>query len=210
MVRIAASQALAHGVLPQAVQAFQLRYPLIAFEVTICDQARAMQALARLEVDIVLVFRPPQSPTFEPLLRMPQRLVAQLAEDHPLAAKPMLTLAECRRYPLALPERSIGGRELLEEASARSGVALKPVIESNSFEFLRRCLPGGQAISFQIEVGALPGFLHGSGIVCRPVDPRDVPSADLVLGRLRQRNLPIAASKFCEHLRATLTSTLTR
>jgi len=203
-VRIAASQALAHGFLPQAIHAFQQIYPLISFEVTISDHERAMQALASLEVDAVLVFRPPFLPNFQPLLTIRQRLVALMAQTHPLAEKAVLRLSECRQYPLALPERSIGGRQLLDDVTARAGFSLNPAIQSNSFEFLRGCLVRGEAISFQIEVGALPDHLAGSGVVRRPIDSRDLPEANLVLGQLRERNLPVAASMFCEHLKAAL------
>ena len=203
-VRLACSQALAHGFLPQVIGAFQDTFPLVNFEVTISDHERAIASLSRLEVDLVIVYRPPALPNFEPLLTIGQRLMALMSEAHPLARKDILRLADCRQYPLALAERSIGGRQLLDEVTARTGVTLKPSIQSNSFEFLRGCLTKGKAISFQIEVGALPDYLAGTGVVCRPVDPRDLPVANLVLGQLRERNLPLAAAIFCEHLKAAM------
>ena len=205
-VRIACSQALAHGFLPAAVIAFRSAYPLISFEVVVSDHERAMKALASSEVDIVLVFRPPYFPGFRPLFTVEQRLMAVMAAHHPLAAKPKLRLSDCRLYPLALPERSIGGRQLLDEVTARAGLALAPAIQSNSFEFLRGCVAKGDAISFQIEVGALPDDLAGSGLVARTIDDRDLPGSNLVLGQLRDRNLPVASAMFCEHLRAGLES----
>ena len=203
-VRIACSQALAHGFLPDAISVFQRSYPLVTFDVTVSDHERAMQALALFEVDVVLVFRPPHLPNFQPLLTLKQGLVALMAADHPLAAKSTIRLSDCRLFPLALPERSIGGRQLLDEVTARTGLTLSPSIQSNSFEFLRGCLSRGEAISFQIEVGALPDYLAGSGVVARPIDHRDVPVANLVLGQLRGRNLPMPVAVFCEHLKDAL------
>jgi DNA-binding transcriptional LysR family regulator len=203
-VSIACSQALAHGFLPNRINAFRKLYPLITFEVIVSDHERAMRALANSEVDIVLIFRPPFLPSFRPLFTIKQRLVALMAEDHPLAAKPKLRLSDCRLHPLALPERSIGGRQLLDEVTARAGLSLTPVIQSNSFEFLRGCVSRGEVISFQIEVGALADYLAGSGVVARAIDDRDIPAANLVLGQLRGRNLPVAAAVFCEHIRQAL------
>jgi DNA-binding transcriptional LysR family regulator len=203
-VRIACSQALAHGFLPEAIAVFQRTYPLITFDVAVSDHERAMQSLAALEVDIVLVFRPPQPPNFRPLLTLKQQLVVLMAADHPLAAKKTLRLSDCRLYPMALPDQRIGGRQLLDEVTARAGLSLTPSIQSNSFEFLRGCVARGQALSFQIEVGALPDYLEGSGVVARAIDRRDVPHANLVLGQLRDRNLPSAAAMFCEHLKSAL------
>ena len=54
-------------------------------------------------------------------------------------------------------------------------------------------------ISFQIEIGAPSGDL-GIGLVGRPVDTRDVPTADLVLCQLRGRGLSVAAATFAEML----------
>ena len=203
-VSIACSQALAHGFLPNRINAFRKLYPLITFEVIVSDHERAMRALANSEVDIVLIFRPPFLPSFRPLFTIKQRLVALMAEDHPLAAKPKLRLSDCRLHPLALPEQSIGGRQLLDEVTARAGLSLTPVIQSNSFEFLRGCVSRGEVISFQIEVGALADYLAGSGVVARAIDDRDIPAANLVLGQLRGRNLPVAAAVFCEHIRQAL------
>jgi DNA-binding transcriptional LysR family regulator len=102
-----------------------------------------------------------------------------------------------------LPERSIGGRQLLDEVTARSGLHFNVVTESNSFEFLRGMVLRGGAISFQIQIGAMASD-HQTGIVVRSIDDRDVPHADLVLGQLRGRNLPIPSAVFAEQLIRTL------
>jgi hypothetical protein len=54
-------------------------------------------------------------------------------------------------------------------------------------------------ISFQIEISAPSGDL-GMGLTGRPIDVRDLPTADLVLCQLRGRSLPVAAPTFAELL----------
>jgi hypothetical protein len=54
-------------------------------------------------------------------------------------------------------------------------------------------------IPFQIEMGVPSGDL-GMGLTGRPVDVRDLPTADLMLCRLRGRSLPVAAATFAELL----------
>ena len=66
--------------------------------------------------------------------------------------------------------------------------------------FLRGMVLRGNAISFQIEIGAV----ESHGLVVRQIDARDVPRADLVLGQLRGRNLPVPAAKFAEQLARVL------
>jgi DNA-binding transcriptional LysR family regulator len=201
-VRIACSQAIAHHFLPSAIAVFRVRHPLVGFSVAVLDHERAMAALAAYEVDLVLVFRPPYLATFRPLMRVPQQLVVLMPATHPLAARTTIRLRDCVPYPVALAEPSIGGRQLLDEVLAKSGLNFNIVAESNSFEFLRGLVQAGVAISFQIEIGATAD--EASGLVARRVDDRDLPRADLVLGQLRGRNLPVAAAVFAERLTQSL------
>jgi len=59
-VRIACSQALALDFLPREIAAYRAKFPLVAFEVKVFDHERAMASLAAFDVDLVLVFRPPE------------------------------------------------------------------------------------------------------------------------------------------------------
>jgi DNA-binding transcriptional LysR family regulator len=204
-VRIACSQALALDFLPRAIAEFRHRHALVAFDVKVLDHEQAMTALATYEVDLVLVFRPPFLPNFQPLMTLEQRLVAVMSTDHPLAGRPTVRLRDCASYPVALPERSIGGRQLLEQFSARSGISFKLAAESNSFEFLRGLVIHANLISFQIRIGTMPEN-NKLGLVARDIDDRDVPCANLVLGQLRARNLPIPAAVFAERLARVLES----
>jgi DNA-binding transcriptional LysR family regulator len=202
-VRIACSQALALDFLPREIAEFRKRHPLVAFDVKVLDHEQAMAALAAYEVDLVLVFRPPFMPNFQPLMSLEQRLVAVMSVDHPLASRRTIRLRDCAAHPVALPERSIGGRQLLDEVSARSGLTFKLAAESNSFEMLRGLVTHANLISFQIRIGTLPES-NKLGLVARDIDDRDMPQGKLVLGQLRARNLPIPAAVFAEKLMRVL------
>ncbi len=203
-VRIACSQALALDFLPRAISEFRKSHPLVEFDVKVVDHEHAMAALAAFEVDLVLVFRPPFLANFQPLMTLEQRLVAVMAKSHPLARRGKLRLRDCAAYPVALPERSIGGRQLLEEVAARTGLSFNIAAESNSFEMLRGLVSHAGLISFQIRIGTLPEG-NKLGLVAREIDDRDVPNANLVFGRLRDRNLPVATAVFAERIIGRLT-----
>src|SRR5258706_8111783 len=188
-VRIACSQAVAFDFLPRAIAAYRARYPDVNFDVKVLDHERATLALADYDVDLILVFRPPFLATLEPLVRLEQRLVALMAETHPLAAQRTIRLRDCAAYPIVLADRGFGGRQLLDEVCARANLRLRIVAESNSFEFLRSLVRHAGLMSFQIEIGTESG--DGGGLVRRSIDGRDIPRADLVLGQLRGRNLPV-------------------
>ena len=203
-VRVACSQALAFDFLPRVIAAYRARYPDVSFDVKVLDHERATLALADYDVDLILVFRPPFLATLEPLVRLEQRLVVLMAENHPLAAQRTIRLRDCAPHPIALADRGFGGRQLLDEVCARTNLRLRIVAESNSFEFLRNLVRRGGLLSFQIEIGTEFGSLEGSGLVGRAIDGRDIPRADLVLGQLRGRNLPVACAVFAEQLTRTL------
>jgi DNA-binding transcriptional LysR family regulator len=198
-VRIACSQALALDFLPRQIAEFRKTHPLVSFDLRVADHGWAMAALAAYEVDLVVVFRPSYLAKFQPMTTLEQELVAVMAADHPLAAQKRLRLSDCAAYPMALPDRSIGGRQLLDDVSARTGLTFKIAAESNSFEMLRGLVIHAGLISFQIRIGTMPPG-NGLGMVAREIDDRDVPHANLVIGRLRARNLPIATAVFAETL----------
>jgi hypothetical protein len=122
-----------------------------------------------------------------------------MTKKHPLAKKRKVRLHDCAAYPVALPERSIGGRQLLDEVTARTGLTFNIVVQSNSFEMLRGVVSQADLISFQIAIGTLPDG-NKLDLVTRDIDDRDVPKANLVFGQLRGRNLPVATAVFANRI----------
>jgi DNA-binding transcriptional LysR family regulator len=208
-VLIACSQALALDFLASRVAAFQKQHPRMTFDLKVMDHERALAALAAYDVDLALIFRPAMGPTVRVIASVPQRLVAVVRADHPLAKKKSVRLSECAAYPAALPDRSLSGRQVLDEVTARRDLRFDVTAESNSFEMLRGLVHRCNLISFQIEIGAPSGDL-GMGLVARPIDSRDVPAAELVLCQLRGRGLSIAAAAFSETLAKSLHNLKTR
>jgi DNA-binding transcriptional LysR family regulator len=198
-VLIACSQALAFDFLASQIAGFQKLHPKVIFDLKVMDHDRALAALAAYDVDLALIFRPAMWPTLRVIARVPQRLVAIVRSDHPLARKKTVRLSECSQYPAALPDRTLSGRQILDEVTTRRDLHLNMQAESNSFEMLRGLVFRCNMISFQIEIGAPSGDL-GMGLVGCPIDARDVPMADLVLCQLRGRGLSVAAATFAEIL----------
>jgi DNA-binding transcriptional LysR family regulator len=203
IVRIACSQALALDFLPREIAAFRERYAAVSFDVKVLDHEQAMASLAAYDIDLLLVFRPPYLANFQPLMTQEQRLVAIMHAQHPLAERKTLRLRDCIQYPVALPRRGFGGRELLDQFCARTGLHFRIAAESNSFEFLRGLASYRELVTFQIRIGALSESGQ-AGTTVRDIDDRDVPRANLVLGQLRGRNLPVATAVFAEQLMRAL------
>jgi len=200
-LKLVASQALAPAFLPKTIAGFRGHHPLVQVLARIGDHLQAVQALRDFETDLALVFNLDSEPDIERLGEFEQKLVATMHRDHPLAQKAELKIRDCMDYPLVLPGREIGGRQLLDRFLTRSSVKLRPVVESNSFEFMRGYLYHEQAITFQIAIGAVT---DGDALVAREISDRGFPKGLLVLASLRGRQLPVIAHAFAEHLRAAL------
>jgi DNA-binding transcriptional LysR family regulator len=201
-VRMACSQALALEFLPREIAAFRSRHASVSFDVKVLDHEQAVAALAAYDVDLLLVFRPPYLANFQPLMTLEQQLVAIMHERHPLAGRKTLRLRDCARYPVALAGRGFGGRQLLDQFCARTGLRFEIAAESNSFELLRSLAAQCEMVTFQIRIGAPADSKRG--MVTRAIDGRDVPCANLVLGQLRGRILPVATAVFADQLARSL------
>jgi DNA-binding transcriptional LysR family regulator len=204
-LRIAASQALAPRFLPKAISSFRRLHPLVEFDVQITDRRQAMVALKDYRCDLALTFTLEDDADIEVLASVEQPLMLLMHRKHPLAEHgPGLRLRHCRNYPVVLADPDVGGRQLLERWLARGSQRLAPIIESNSFEFLRGCLLHDQALTFQIALGAVD---VDPELVARHLDERGFPKGQLVLAHLQGRALPVLAAAFAAQLARNLGAT---
>ena len=111
-------------------------------------------------------------------------------------------MRDCLAYPIALPTAPYGVRHLLEAAVRRTSLTLRPVVESDSFEFLRHHALAENIVSFQIPIG-VPMNTDSPHVLSRPIDERDVPPGMLYFGQLRGRILPVAAARFANQMMET-------
>lgn len=202
-VSIAASQALAYAVLPDVINRFRASHPGIAFNVRICDRQAVVAALRDFDADLGLVYNMPPAADLAVLVEVEQRLTAMMAADHPLARQASVRMRDCLKFPLAMPDATLGGRALLEAFFARSSLKPRIVLESNSFEMLRNFVRGNDAVSFQIRVGT-PVDRVVDGITARNIEERAFPRQPLTVAQLKGRHLPQPALRFLALLREAL------
>ncbi len=196
-VIIACSQAFLDSVLPSEVAAYRAQFPLVTFFVQVRDHALGVTALREFEADLALLINPPPVPDMQVLLSGRQPLCALMRSDHPLAGEGPLRLRDCFAYPVAMPDRSLAIRHLLDAALTRKPQRMNMQIESSSLEFLRNYALREHLLSFQISFGIPPQV---PGLHSRPLSERDMAPINIVLGQLRGRTLPVAAAKFVDQL----------
>jgi DNA-binding transcriptional LysR family regulator len=192
-VAIACSQAFVPYFLPERIGSYRRDHPGVSFGVRVRDRTAAETALADHSADLALIFEPVRLSEVQVLASARQRIHVVMAADHPLAGQPTIRLRDCARFPLALPTAIYGVRHLIDLALIRTSIEIQPMIETDSFDFLRHYPRQERIVSFQIPVG-LPA--SSPSLVMRPLDARDVPAGRLYLCQLRSRTLPVAAAKF--------------
>jgi len=140
-------------------------------------------------------------PELQILSECRQPLYALMRPDHPLAGDGPVRLPDCLMHAIAMPGPSLAIRYLLDSAILRTGLPVQVAVESDTFEFLRGYVRREAMITFQVPGIAPPSW---DGILARPLDERDLPAAQVVLGQLRGRSLSVAAAKFADQVAVSL------
>lgn len=201
-VSIACSQALAPYFLPAQIAAYRAEHPGVTFSVNIRDRLEAERDLVSFRSDLALVLEPVLLVDFEIISAIPQSVHVVMRADHPLAGQIDLRLRRCLDYPYILPTADYAVRHMLERALAGGSRRLQPLIESDSFDFMRHYVESENVLAFQIPVGLR--LEQGTGLVSRPIAAWDVPAGALLLGQMRGRTLPVASARFGQALAAAL------
>ncbi|MBU1296520.1 MAG: LysR family transcriptional regulator [Gammaproteobacteria bacterium] len=198
-VNLACSQALLTSFFPQQIATFRKKHPAVTFSVFQRDRLSAEASLLDNSVDLAMIFEPIYMPEMKILMSKEQQLYAIMQKDHPLANKAELRLSECSDYPLALPRKGIGVREIIDFKASRSGLDVKPCVESDSFEFLRNHAMNEGSVTFQIEIG-IPQILDQLNLTTRPLSKSDISVGCMYLIQKKDRILPVATALFSEQL----------
>lgn len=202
-VPIACSQALLPYFLPSQIASYRKDHPGVTFTVNSRDRVAAERELSEFACDIALVFEPLTMVDFEVVYAIAQPIHAVMRADHPLANQAEIRLRDALRFPHVAPSEKFAVRVLLETASRRSsGIEVDPLIESESFDFMRHYCAWENMISFQFPIGL--DMTTDPKLVARPLAKRDVEPGNLLLGQLRGRTLPVASARFMRQLMAAL------
>jgi DNA-binding transcriptional LysR family regulator len=128
---------------------------------------------------------------------------ALVAPGHPLASKQEIRLRDCLRYPIALGDKTLAGRALIERALAKASFTIEPALISNSVEAMKAFSLLNSGVCFQFRA---PGaaIVEPGGMVAIPVADQPLPNAQLLLATRRGRALPFAAAAFVESLRSLI------
>jgi DNA-binding transcriptional LysR family regulator len=204
LVRIATIGGLVPTVMPPLLAWMRDHHPFVKLAVRSMSLDAVLGAVIAGEAELGLGYQLPPDPRLRLLARVPSRLGAVLAPDHPLAGRAEVSLADCLGYPMIIPDASITVGALLADAFARAAITVDTVAETNSIELLRRAATLGATIGFLSEIEAEVDRLMGT-LVFIPLRGVSAAVQDLRLVARRAGGLDATQSKVAEELRQMLT-----
>lgn len=202
-VSIQSIESLVQHLLPRAIARFSERHPGISFDVTIDGSDHVVAAVREGRTDIGIAFYSPAERDLTTIFKIREPLVALMSARHPLAKKPRISLAESMTYPIALPARNTGSRILIDVACKAAGIAIAPVLESNSIQLKVHFVHVNHGITFLSRLSAWDSLRAGE-LVAVPIRDRIVNSATIDAITHASRQLPIAAEEFLRFLQGEL------
>lgn len=199
-VTIATSQSALSILLPEAIRHYRSAFPAVTFKVVEVNPDSAETMLKDYDADLALIYMAKIGSALTVLHQWEQQVIAVMDNNHPLAQKSTVELHECCAYPLALPDQSLGLRQLLDFEAQRVGLTLDHAVESGYLDFLLECVLGNELITFRISE-SVPIDLESRGWLARPLSGLlTEKKSSLSLAQLKGRTLSVAAAKFAESL----------
>jgi DNA-binding transcriptional LysR family regulator len=202
LVRVATINGLVPCVLP-LVAWMRQHHPFVKLVVNAMSLEAVVGAVVSGEAELGLGYQLPPDPKLRTLARVPSRVGAIMAPDHPRAGLKDISLADCFGFPMVIPNTSITIGTLLADAFERAAIAVDTAVETNSIELLRRAAVIGGTIAFMSEIEANVDRYPG-GLVFIPLRGPQAPAQELNLVARRVGGLDATQSKMAEELRQIL------
>jgi len=160
-LRICSIEGIVPGPLFDAVHQFRDRFPDITYNVKAMGTHSVMQAVRDGEADIGIAFQALPVAGAHIVRRIPNPLHMICARQHPLAKGEQVTLREIVQYPLALPDRTFGIRQIMDAACHVQQLRLIIALETNSIEPLRLFARSGLGVTILPPLAAKSDILAG-------------------------------------------------
>lgn len=199
-VDIACVEGLLARFMPEALRVFSDECPGISLSVAALGSNAVAEAIAEYRCDLGIVFGGSPRTDLLELAQMSQPLCAVVSPSHPLARKKHCSLAEVAAYPVVLPDRSFGIRQLVDHVSAKAKFTLKKTVETNTLAFAERLvMQSPDRVTFLPGDMVLPEITAGL-LVAVPLSDPALRKTRVTLVASTTRKLSQAARHLARHL----------
>ena len=151
-LQLAAGQTTATHVLPKYLKQFRKRHPEVRVNVRIADGQERLGCLRAYEVDIVFAAMDVAPPDIEFRPVFNSEMVLITPEDHPLAGRESLDIAEAAAYPAVLHPASHYVSRTSDIILRQHGCVANPVLEVEGWNVIKLYVEAGVGISMVPDI----------------------------------------------------------
>lgn len=197
-VSIASVESVSEYLLPALISSFRRDYPGIHVDVRITSSIEAARLVETAEADVGFTFDPPQTSSLTIAFHHDLAIGALMAPGHPLLAKSRLCLADCLKYPVALPAIGLSLRTRIDAVRAQLPGTTRTFVEANSLRLMRALAREENVIGFQTQIGCEDDVERGR-LVFRALTDAPLQDDRLCVVTSSLRALALAPGMFFNH-----------
>ncbi|ODT72009.1 MAG: hypothetical protein ABS75_05925 [Pelagibacterium sp. SCN 63-23] len=142
-VTIAVTPGLADGPMPEIISQFIGARPSTKVGLSAMRTDQIASAVVNGEVDLGLGYYMLPNPALLSLMTLPTEFGVVVAPSHPLAGRKQVRFSHLLEHKLVLTEPGSSLRQTIDRALLQRGISLRPDVETNSIETLKRLVAGG-------------------------------------------------------------------
>ncbi len=198
-VRLATMDSLVNGLIPRFLEIVAEKYPRVRIDVEVMTPDEAADSLESGQCDVALCFNLRRQRDFHVIWSTELPLSCVLAPDHPLADQESVSLADVRKHPIVVQNRTLSIRRMLDERNSLVFETGAPPVVTNSLQLLKQLAVAGSHVALTSEMDAAPEILGGK-LLALPVRGTNVVSQSVSVAINARRNLPRITKVIADHL----------
>ncbi|HEY0878811.1 MAG TPA: LysR family transcriptional regulator [Zeimonas sp.] len=191
-VEIACVEGLLAGLMPAFTERFLAGHEGLNLTVSAYGSHRVAELVAEHEVDFGIVFGGSPRRDLLELAFMNQPLCAIVRPAHPLARRRKCRLADVAPWPIVLPNRAFGIRQLIDRVRAMHRLELRAVVETNTLAFAWRLVLASERVTF-LPLDSVRAEVAEGRVVAVPIDEPLLAATRVTLVTSAARSLSPAA-----------------
>lgn len=152
-INLAVVESVCESILPGAIAEFHSQSPRVAVVAKVLGSLQLPMTIANGDADIGVGFAISKTGELQRVSSAEFRLGAVVSPGHELADRRRLTIEQCAKFPLILPDPSLGTHRLLLPLVSSLDEEPGAVVRANSIELMRELAERGVGVSFHTIIG---------------------------------------------------------
>jgi DNA-binding transcriptional LysR family regulator len=184
----------------ETISGFHSRYPRITYRLHAAAAPEVSDFILSGEYDLGLMFNPPKINALRIDAKLGCKLGVVVLPDHPFAARGTVSLADCSKYPLVIPDEKMSLRRVLNELWAKNiGSDLAYSAVASNVGIIKSMVKNGFGIGLLTELDVLSEVRTGQ-LKFISFTEKTVTHSVLGIVSASGRNLSVPAHSLLRHL----------